>query len=166
MKQSLYLYLFIFASLIALILYVNDRKIQESQDKAYRTLEEKFTATQAQLENANAAATGSNLFSLDQNEEAYNYFASTGLDRNKIEGVLRDFLLDKNLAKGGNPLVQYVGEGRGYQINDIQVLNHKWLIANFTDNTNWGEVLIQYSFDQNNELSMETIKTVLYNKYR
>ncbi|GAL01528.1 hypothetical protein JCM19314_1311 [Nonlabens ulvanivorans] len=167
MKRNLYLYLFIFASLIALILYVNGRNIQESQDRAYRTLEEKLENTQKQLEAAQAAKADATVFSLDNNEEAYNYFESSGLDRNKIETVLQDYLLEQNLTDGGNPLVDYIGEGRGYQINDLQVLNHKWLIANFTDNTNWGgEVLIQYNFDENNNLSMQTLKSVLYNKYR
>ncbi|MGJ8684385.1 MAG: hypothetical protein ACSHWW_07170 [Nonlabens sp.] len=166
MKQSLYLYLFIFACLIALILYVNGRNIQESQDKAYVTLEEKYNATQAQLEAAQMSGSDTNLFSLENNEEAYNYFASTGLDRDNIESFLMDHLLELNIKEGGNPLVDYIGAGRGYQINDMQVLNHKWLIANFTDNENWGEVLIQYDFDKDNKLSMQTIRTVLYNKYR
>ncbi|EAS19532.1 hypothetical protein FNJ87_04955 [Nonlabens mediterrranea] len=166
MKRNLYLYLFIFASLIALILYVNGRNIQESQDKAYRTLEKKLEATQKQLNDVQASTADAAIFSLDNNEEAYNYFESSGLDRNKIESVLQDYLLEQNLKDGGNPLVDYIGEGRGYQINDIQVLNHKWLIANFTDNTNWGEVLIQYNFDKDNNLSMQTLKSVLYNKYR
>tara|TARA_R110002012_G_scaffold247215_1_gene422884 strand:- start:45 stop:545 length:501 start_codon:yes stop_codon:yes gene_type:complete len=166
MKRNLYLYLFIFASLIALILYVNGRNIQESQDRAYRTLEEKLESTQQQLNNAQAAKEDATVFSLENNEEAYNYFESTGLDRNKIEAVLQDYLLEQNLKEGGNPLVDFIGEGRGYQINDMQVLNHKWLIANFTDNTNWGEVLIQYNFSEDNKLSMQTLKSVLYNKYR
>lgn len=166
MKRSLYLYLFIFASLIALILYVNGRNIQESQDAAYIQLEEKLKATEAKLEQARMVGSDTNLFTLKNNEEAYNYFASSGIDRDNVETLLMDYLLEKNLVKGGNPLVQYIGEGRGYQINDMQVLNHKWLIANFADNENWGEVLIQYNFDENNELSMETIKSVLYNKYR
>lgn len=166
MKRSLYLYLFIFASLIALILYVNGRNIQESQDTAYVQLEEKLKATEAKLEEASMVGSDTNLFTLKNNEEAYNYFASSGIDRDNVETLLMDYLLEKNLVKGGNPLVQYIGEGRGYQINDMQVLNHKWLIANFADNVNWGEVLIQYNFDENNELSMETIKSVLYNKYR
>lgn len=85
MKRNLYLYLFIFASLIALILYVNGRNIQESQDRAYRTLEEKLENTQKQLEAAQAAKADATVFSLDNNEEAYNYFESSGLDRNKIE---------------------------------------------------------------------------------
>lgn len=166
MTRSLYLYLFIFASLIALILYVNGRNIQEAQDNAYLKLKEQLETTQAELEQARMVGSDTNLFSLDQNEEAYNYFASSGLDRDKIEPVLQNYLLEKNTVSGGNPLVQYVGQGKGFYINDIQVLNHKWLIANFTDNTNWGEVLIQYDFDENNELSMQTLKSVLYNKYR
>ncbi len=166
MKRNIYLYLFIFASLIALMLYVNGRNIQESQDRAYRTLEQKLEVTEAKLDNVSIPASSNSLFSLDNNEEAYNYFASTGLDVDKIEPLLFDYLLEKNIIEGGNPMVDYVGEGRGFQINDIQVLNHKWLIANFTDNETWGEVLIQYNFDANNKLSMQSLKTLLYNKYR
>jgi len=166
MKRNLYLYLFIFASLIALILYVNGRNIQESQDTAYRSLEEKLESTQKQLDEASMTGSNTNLFTLENNEEAYNYFESSGLDRDQIEPLLQDYLLEQNIIEGGNPLVDYIGEGRGFQINDIQVLNHKWLIANFTDNQIWGEVFIQYDFDENNELSMQSLKTVLYNKYR
>ncbi|WP_438961389.1 hypothetical protein [Nonlabens sp.] len=163
MKRNLYLYLFIFASLIALILYVNARKIQESQDAAYIQLEDKLKAAEEKLQETNTLGSSTSLFTLKNNEEAYDYFAASGLDRDRVEALLMDYLLEKNLVKGGNPLVEYIGEGRGYQINDMQVLNHKWLIANFADGENWGEVLIQYNFNENNELSMETLKSLLYN---
>lgn len=165
MKRNLYLYLFLFAALIALILYVNGRNIQQSQDDAYRKLESKLEQTQQQLKQVNKQQSEAILFSLKNNEEAYNYFNATGIDVYQVESILYNHLLDNNVTEGGNPYVDYIGQGRGFQINDIQVLNHKWLIANFTDNHQWGEVLMSYSFDDNKQPQIKVIETVLYDKY-
>lgn len=166
MKRSFYLYLFLFAALIALIIYVNGRNIQEAQDKAYITLEEKLADKEEQILKLQSQATENIAFSLTNNQEASNYFEASGLDIDAIEGKLFDHLLELNLQEGGNPLIPYVGAGKGFHVSDLQVLNHKWLIANFTDNEIWGEVLIQYDFDENKKLSMQTLKALLYNKYR
>ncbi len=166
MKRSFYLYLFLFAALIALIIYVNGRKIQEAQNKAYVTLEEKLENREQQILELQANQTDNIAFSLKYNEEATNYFESLGLSIDEIEGQLFDHLLELNLQEGGNPLIPYVGAGKGFHVSDMQVLNHKWLIANFTDNEVWGEILIQYNFDENQKLSMQTLKALLYNKYR
>lgn len=166
MKRSIYLYLFLFAALIALIIYVNGRNIQEAQDKAYVTLEEKLADKEKQILKLQSQATENIAFSLTNNQEASNYFEASGLDIDAIEGKLFDHLLELNLQEGGNPLIPYVGAGKGFHISDMQVLNHKWLIANFTDNEIWGEVLIQYDFDEDKKLSMQTLKALLYNKYR
>lgn len=166
MKRSFYLYLFLFAALIALIIYVNGRNIQEAQDKAYITLEEKLADKEEQILKLQSQATENIAFSLTNNQEASNYFEASSLDIDAIEGKLFDHLLELNLQEGGNPLIPYVGAGKGFHVSDLQVLNHKWLIANFTDNEIWGEVLIQYDFDENKKLSMQTLKALLYNKYR
>lgn len=164
MRRSFYLYLFIFTALVALILYVNARNMQQSQDKAYITLEEKLEKTERQLEQARLNSTAvAQPFSLSNNEKATPYVTSTGLTSDQITSLLMKELLEQNDVDGGNPLVDFKGEGSGYQINEMQVLNHKWLIANFTDNQTWGEVLIQYDLDANNNLSLQTLKTVLYN---
>lgn len=166
MKKRIYLYLFLFTALIALIIYVNGRKIQESQNSAYITLEEKLADREQTILDLQGKETENITFSLKYNEEASNYFESSGLKIEEIEGKLFDHLLELNLQDGGNPLIPYEGAGKGFHVSDLQVLNHKWLIANFTDNEIWGEVLIQYDFDANNKLSMQTLKSLLYNKYR
>jgi len=47
-------------------------------------------------------------------------------------------------------------------INKVRILNHKWLIANFTDGDHWGEIFVNYSIDDNNDLKFELTDYLMY----
>jgi hypothetical protein len=38
------------------------------------------------------------------------------------------------------------------------------VLARFTDNYRWGDLLVGYTVDQNKKVSMETIKALLFDK--
>lgn len=166
MKQSLYLYLFIFASLIALILYVNGRNMQEALENQVLTLIEEKKKLESQLKAAQLNEVSADVFSLKANQEALNYFDNTTVDVTTIEATIFDALLELNANKEGNPLVPFISEGNGFRVNDIKVVNNKWVLANFSDAKKWGELLLIYNFDKDNKVSFEVAKSVLYNAYR
>ncbi len=53
-------------------------------------------------------------------------------------------------------------EGRKMLINTVKMLNHKWIIANFTDGKHWGEVFLTYEIGENNLLKFELKEYFLY----
>ena len=51
---------------------------------------------------------------------------------------------------------------RNFLINTIKVLNHKWLIADFSDGTNWGELFVAFNIDQSGKINFELKEHFLY----
>ncbi|AZQ44503.1 hypothetical protein [Nonlabens ponticola] len=167
MRRNLYLYLFIFASLIALVFYINGRKYQEALEKDVTSLRAKAYKQERELDSIeDAAMLQGKTFSLTGNQEAQDYLEKLGYTQQQIEQQVVDKLLDLNLEEGGNPLVPYIGQGRGFQINDTKFVNHKWVLANYSDNYQWGELLINYNISEDNQIELTTLHSVLYDKYR
>ena len=79
-------------------------------------------------------------FSLDTNEEALVYFDD--LDFPVTSTLLKDAIYDINLLGEDKSLVPYAQMGGKFLVNKIKVLNHKWIIADFSDGTFWGELSI------------------------
>ncbi|WP_124981450.1 hypothetical protein [Nonlabens xiamenensis] len=165
MKKNIYLYLFIFAALIALIVYVNGRKYQEDLEQNVSQLRNELSKSdesRKDLQRQQLEWEQRSTFSLEGNPEAESYFDSLGTSADIVKSLITDELLELNIQTGGNPLIPYVGAGKGYHIIDTQFINHRWVLANFTDGQRWGEILIQYFFDENNELELTEVGTVLY----
>jgi len=47
-------------------------------------------------------------------------------------------------------------------INTVKLLNHKWIIADFSDGDFWGELFIAYEINENSELKFSLIDSFLY----
>ncbi len=167
MRRSLFMYLFIFASLIALILYVNGRNYQEAIEQDVISLRAKTLAQEAKLDSIRNATFDQPLnFTLEQHQEAKNYFEKLGWTSERVQQNVTDQLLELNVEDGGNPLVPFIGQGRGFQINDTRFVNHKWVLVNFADNNQWGELLITYTIKDQNTIELETTAAVLNDTYR
>ncbi|SCY11002.1 hypothetical protein SAMN05192588_1195 [Nonlabens sp. Hel1_33_55] len=167
MRRNLFLYLFIFASLIALILYVNGRNYQESIENDVISLRAKTVEQDALLDSiADSQLNQPISFTLEQHQEAKNYFEKLGWTSERVQQNVTDQLLDLNLESGGNPLVPFTGQGRGFQINDTRFINHKWVLVNFSDNNQWGELLVTYTIQDEDTITLETTASVLNDRYR
>ncbi|WP_194850366.1 hypothetical protein [Nonlabens antarcticus] len=167
MRRSLFLYLFIFASLISLIIYVNARNYQEVLEKDVISLRKQILKKDAILDSiADSQMAAPINFTLEQNQEASNYFEKLGFTTDQVKQKVTDQLLDLNLENGGNPLVPFIGQGRGFQVNETHFINHKWVLVNFSDNYQWGELLVTYTIKEDKSISLETTASVLNDKYR
>ncbi|PRP66720.1 hypothetical protein [Nonlabens agnitus] len=167
MRRNLFLYLFIFAALIALILYVNGRNYQESIEKDVISLRAKTQEQEALLDSIADARLDQPLnFTLEQHQEAKNYFEKLGWTSERVQQNVTDQLLELNLTAGGNPLVPFTGQGRGFQVNDTRFVNHKWVLVNFSDNNQWGELLVTYTIVDEENITLETTAAVLNDRYR
>ena len=49
-------------------------------------------------------------------------------------------------------------------INKIRIVNHKWILANFTDGEYWGEIFVKYDIDENNDLKYKLVEYFMYPK--
>ncbi len=123
------------------------------------------------LNSARTALADANYFSLENNENAQNYFdtgnAAKMILYEKLIPVVKDQLMDLNENPKGNP---YTGQdqigAQKFIINKIKILNHRWLIADFSDGEYWGEVLLKYFVNDDESISYEVINSLLYQKPR
>ena len=85
-----------------------------------------------------------------------------GLDTD-ANTVILEALFKTNDAVGNNTLIPYEGTMGGFmKINNARVLNNKWLIADYSDGYFWGEILVEYTIDEQGEIHFKTFKENLY----
>ena len=166
MKKSLLLYLFILAVLFNVFTYMYYSKELAFQQKRYVKIEKKIKDSLNSNDNKLAEA---NYFSLAKNENAQNYFnpdnAPKTIQVEKLIPFVTEKLMDLNANPKGNP---YVGQDQiganKFIINKVKILNHRWIIADFSDGEYWGEVLIKYFINDDETVSFETFQSLLYQK--
>lgn len=156
------MYLFFFALLFVIFQYMNQKAIFESQDSDIQSLSEKLTKAEDSIVALNSRVADLNYFTLQGNENAMDYLDNFGYDPLEVENFVRDAIYDQNLIKGGNPLVPLEGMNGAMLVNKVKFLNHKWLLADFTDGKYWGEMLLSYGFNAANELEFNTLGSLLY----
>ena len=95
-------------------------------------------------------------FSLAYDEKAQDYLE--GYDVKKLMPEVKEKLMDMNSNPTGNKLVPY----DNMVINKVRFLNHRWIIADFTGDSNWGEVILKYFLEKDGSVTFETAETVMY----
>lgn len=101
-------------------------------------------------------------FDISFNEDARYFFHENGIDDPK-EFVLQQ-LMATNITKDENhPLISYRPRRNAkFQINKIKLLNHRWVICDFSDGLDWGELLLKMTLNDNKTLSFEVLDQTLY----
>ncbi len=166
MKQSLLLYLFILALVFNVFTYAYYSKEVAFQKEQLDKLTKKSQAKESKL---NENLIDANYFSLEKNEKAQNYFYSDVPEKNvdyaTLIPLLKDKLMDFNDNPNGNP---YTGQEKlganKFIINKVKVLNHRWIIADFSDGEYWGEVLLKYFVNDDKSISFEVNQSLVYQK--
>lgn len=166
MKKSLVLYLFILALLFNVFTYMYYNKEVTFQKSRYEKMNKKMKDSLSSLSNKLADA---NYFSLDRNENAQNYFDSGASDKSiqyeKLIPYVTEKLMDFNENPKGNP---YTGQEKlgtnKFIINKVKIVNHRWIIADFSDGEYWGEVFLKYFVNEDESISFEVSQTLLYQK--
>ncbi|MDH7445869.1 hypothetical protein [Aquimarina sp. 2201CG14-23] len=101
-------------------------------------------------------------FSLDSDEEAINYFEEQGYDAKKLELTISDQIVVQNKPGADNPIVPFAGMEGNMAINKVRLLNHKWIIADFTDGVYWGQLFIIYDVRKDGIVDFEVEQSFLY----
>lgn len=166
MKKSLLLYLFIIVLLLNVFTYMYfSKQLDFEKNKSAKT----ETKLKKKLEAVNTKLLDANYFSLENNENAQNYFNPNNAPKTiqiaKLIPVVTEKLFDLNANPKGNP---YIGQDQiganKFIINKVRILNHRWIIADFSDGEYWGEVLIKYFVNEDETVSFETFQSLLYQK--
>ncbi|WP_373073211.1 hydrolase [Zeaxanthinibacter enoshimensis] len=160
MKQRIFLYLFIFSSLIALYFYASGSNQVESLRERVDSLQEETETLKDSLKSSKLQLMDMQYFSLENNDDAMVYYDDLELEN--PARYIADKLLETNEQKGDNPLVPYEGMESDFKINKIKVLNHKWIIADFSDGKFWGEILIRYELKDDLGVDFTLIDHLLY----
>jgi len=160
MKKNIFIYLFSFTALILVFQIVNSNKIMMDQQRRLEKKQSQLKALKDSLKVEKRRFFENVYFSLDTNEEALVYFDD--LDFPVTSARIKDALYDTNLLGEEESLVPYAQMGGKFLINKIKVLNHKWAIADFSDGTFWGELLIKYQVAADGTLTFTVLEHFLY----
>lgn len=160
MKNKIFLYLFVFASLIALYLFVSSGKLIESKDVTIEKLQHEIVSLKDSVQQLNIKILDVQHFSLENNDYALENYAHLNIE--SPERYIADKLLETNETKGNNPLVPYEGMEGDFKINKIKVLNHKWILVEFTDGKHWGEMILDYELKDDLGIDFTLTSHLLY----
>lgn len=162
MKKNLFLYLFIFSMLINVFTYMYFTNKQKFENERIAKIEAGIKSQRDSLKSQKDAMANDLYFSLENNINAKDYYE--GRDIAAIAIKVRDGIYAKNIGPNGNPLVGYPPmDGRPFTVSKIKVLNHRWVIVDFTNGMRWGEALIRYFIEDDGSITYEQGDTTLYN---
>lgn len=162
MREKIFMYLFVFTALIALYLAVSGSRKLESREKELQLAEQTMGELEDSLQQARLAVLDMQYFSLDNNDDALAYYDHLDLDQ--PSRYIADKLLETNESQGNNPLVPYEGMEGVFKINKIKLLNHRWIVADFSDGKFWGELLISYELREDLGVDFTLIDHLLYTR--
>lgn len=166
MRKSLFLYLFILAVLMNIFTYMYFSKKTTFEEAQFEKTNTKYKDS---LNSVMIKLADANYFSLENNQNAQNYFDNDDSQKfipyEKLIPYVTEKLMEQNDNPKGNSLTGQDQLGpQKFIINKAKVLNHRWIIADYNDGEYWGEVLLKYFINEDETVSFETIQSILYPK--
>ena len=162
MKKNIYLYLLVFTLLIGMYLVVSNQNRAKIANERYEKISAEMGKLKDSLQQARLDVLDMQYFSLENNDDALAYYDHLGVE--DPGRYISDKLLETNETKGDNPLVPYEGMEGSFKINKIKLLNHKWIIADFSDGKFWGELYIQYELKDDLSVDFTLLDHLLYTR--
>ena len=162
MRRNIFLYLFVFASLIALFFVMKGNKMATTSAAKIEKLDTENTTLKDSLQQLQLRLLDMQYFSLENNDDALAYYYH--LELKEPTRYIEDKLLETNEASGDNPLVPYEGMESDFKINKIKVLNHRWILADFSDGKYWGDLVIKYELKDDLSVDFTLVEHLLYTR--
>jgi len=143
---------------------MNSKSIIEDYDKKLTKLEEKEVVYKDSIKKLEHQNFELMRFSLEFNDDAMSYFEDQGYKISELVPFIKDELYKLNVYEGDDhPLVPYASmTGNKMMINSIKLLNHRWIIADFSDGKYWGEMLLTYEITDKQELKFKLLDYLMY----
>lgn len=160
MKKTI-VYLFIFSVLLNIFTYMYFTKKAKSEEDRIENFQKESKAKKDSIATLRTRLVDANYFAFETNDNAMDYFED--YDALQLQEKITNEVLSMNENPKGNPLTGYdlIG-GNKTLINKIKILNHRWIIADFSAGSAWGEVLIKYFVNKDKPTDFETIETFVY----
>ena len=165
MKKNIYLYLFVFALLLSIFMFVNTKNVSETFETKIASLEKTTEKQKTYIDSLEERNFDLLHFNIDNNEDALSYLERDGYDVEAFIPFLKDELykLNEVEVEGEHPLVPYVSMTENKMlINTVRVINHRWIIADFTDGKHWGEMIVKYEITPDKQLTFNVVEHVMY----
>jgi len=158
------MYLFIFTLLLVVFQYVNSKNILEDYKQDCEKKEVRFEKYADTINDLRDKILTLTEFSIEDSEAAMTYYENKGFKISELVPFIKDQLYDLNSVKGDeHPLIPYASmTGSKMLINSIRLINHKWIIANFSDGKYWGELFITYELTDDEQLKFNLVESFLY----
>lgn len=158
MRNKIIQYLLIFISLIALYLFMSDMNKSEAFAASQERMTKRVDTLKDSIAQLVVEQTNNAYFSLDVNRDAQQ--AHPDFSPKELQNILEDHVLSTNENTKGNPLLSSLGSD--WIINKIHMVNHQWILADFTNGTHWGDALILYQIKANGKPRLRLLNHVMY----
>jgi hypothetical protein len=160
MKSKIFLYLFLFASMIALWLFVSSGKLEKANVTKIEKLQTEIVTLKDSVQQSQLNLLDLQYFSLENNDDALAYYEHLNIEN--PARYIADKLLETNEQKGDNPLIPYEGMESDFKLNKIKILNNKWIVVDFSDGKYWGELLLKYDLKDDLGVDFTMMDHLLY----
>jgi hypothetical protein len=159
--KNVILYALVFSLLFNVFQFVNSTKILDGKETEVQKIKAHLKSSRDSVMQLSSV----NYFALESDEDAQEYFFSNNLDYQKVATKVKEDLIVLNENKNGNRLVPYEPiDGKPFIVNTSKILNHRWLIAEFSNGDLWGQILVKYFVSADKPTDFETVETVLYER--
>ena len=164
MKSKIFMYLFVFTLLLVVFQYVNSKSILETYEKKIDNSHAKIEAYKDSIMALEEENLDLMYFNLENDDDALSYFENNGYDTSELIPFIQDELYNLNDYKGDDhPIVPYASMTDGkILINKVRLLNHKWILADFTDGKYWGQMFLTYEIVNKQELKFNLVEYFMY----
>lgn len=131
------------------------KKVEKEEKPSIEILQDSIRKLSEELSDAR-------YFDIQYNEDSQYFFYENGIEDS--EEFVRQQLMASNITKDENhPLISYRPRRNAkFQINKIKLLNHRWVICDFSDGLDWGELLLKITLNDDKTLSFEVLDQTLY----
>lgn len=143
-------------------MYVSGSKQLAASEEKKQNLQLQVDRLQDSLMTTELKVLDLQYFSLENNDDALAYYDHLTLK--DPARYIADKLLETNESKGDNPLIPYEGMESNFKINKIKILNHRWIIADFSDGKYWGELFIRYELKDDLSVNFTMVEHLLYTR--
>ncbi len=164
MKNKIFMYLFVFTLLLLLFQFVNSKNIYNDSNFKVANSKEQVGIYKDSIVKLKDEVFKLSQFNLENNDASIDYLEKEGLDYKTMIPLINDSLHELNNYDGEeHPLIPYVSMNGGkVLINTVKILNHKWIIADYTDGQISGELLIKYELTEKKELNFKLLESFIY----
>ena len=144
-------------------MYMNQKRIYEDQQSKITILESELKMAVDTVDTLVQENADLNYFTLLGNDNAMTYFEQKGVEASDVEQYVRESIYAYNAKVEGNVLIPYEAMNDGtMRINKLKFLNHRWIVADFTDGEYWGEMILEYFIESDNTITFNNLGSVMY----